>query len=222
MTNLPGFGIALLALAALGLAGLLVAWLIRYVGGGKGRAGSASGDTSSTSGALPGDSAEAAPRELLRVVCDDDGNTTVTVDGTSYARLRQIKDPVVGRAAVDGVQAVLLFAEDLLPSALKRSLRSKKEPAARAPEGNMTAAPVSADELAALTPRQLCDQIDELVRQRIKDKPDMAGRGIRIREGKRGGLVIFVDKQSFDSVDRVPDEAVRQLIQDAIKEWEQR
>ena len=219
MNGLPPYAIVLLALLALGMAVLLIVWLVRYVTGSGAR--QASGLESIP---VPAESnPDAAPpfdqEHVLCVSRKRDGGVAITVQGEPYNRLRDIKDPAVGRFAVEAVKGVLLFAEELLPSAVRRSLRPTRKPTrAMADEGVQALA----GEKAQASPRQLVDQIDELVQARLKDRPDLADRGIRLREGSGGGLVIFVGQERYESVDKVTDKGVQRLIREAIREWEGR
>jgi hypothetical protein len=221
MNGLPPFLIPLLTLLALAMAGLLIAWLIRYVGGGKSRR-QAEGSASLLAGSGPEISTDSGSEQDL-VLCVSrtrDAEVIITVRGQPYSRLRDIKDPAVGRLAVEAVKGVLLFAEDLLPASVRRSLRSAKQQAKSSAEVKSTTGP--AGEQAQLAPRQLVHEIDELVQERLRESPALADRGIRLREGTGGGLVIFVGNDHYESVEAVPDEEVRSVIEQAIEEWERR
>jgi hypothetical protein len=219
MNGLPPYAIVLLAVLALGMAVLLIVWLFRYVTGSQRQAAAEEGFSSSPA-STPDLASRLDQEHVLCVSRKADGGATVTVQGKPYDRLRDIKDPTVGRYAVDAVKGVLIFAEDLLPSTVRRSLRSSKSPMGDAGEGPAQAG--LAGEQAQVAPRQLVDQIDQLVQARLRDRPKLAELGIRLREGGGGGLVIFVGQQSYDSVDKVAHEEVRDLIREAIAEWESR
>jgi hypothetical protein len=64
------------------------------------------------------------------------------------------------------------------------------------------------------------EKIDDLVQERLQERPDMAGRHVRLAAGAGLGLRIYVDRRTFEAVDDIPDPEVRALIQDAIREWE--
>jgi hypothetical protein len=142
------------------------------------------------------------------------------VEGKPYDRLRDIKDPAVGRLAVEAVKGVLLFAEDLLPSSAKRSLRSGQKPAK--PSRQAVVATELGRQSVPPSPRQLVDEIDELVQARIRELPDLVEPGVRLRQDTAGGLVIFVGNDRYDSLDKIPDKKVQALIREAIQEWESR
>jgi len=62
-------------------------------------------------------------------------------------------------------------------------------------------------------------EIDDMVQQRLEERPDLARHRIRLTTGEVG-LSIQVDQQTFDTIDDVPDPQIKALIQDAIREWE--
>jgi hypothetical protein len=66
------------------------------------------------------------------------------------------------------------------------------------------------------------DQIEELLQNRLVNLPDYAGRSIHVQPSPLGGVRIEVDGQFFDGVGEVPDDEVRALIQDAVREWEEK
>jgi len=67
----------------------------------------------------------------------------------------------------------------------------------------------------------IASQIDEILQEQIGSGP-LAGKGVCLMEIEGRGLVVFVGRESYDSVDEVPDKKIRAAIQSAVKEWEQR
>ena len=115
MQELPPSLIAVLGLLAVGMAVLLVAWLVRYVGGSRDRSERSDADPSQPAASSPATPSVAgretraqSPQDhVLCVSRTDVGTASVTVQGKPYDRLRDIKDPAVGRLAVDAVKGVL-------------------------------------------------------------------------------------------------------------------
>jgi hypothetical protein len=70
-----------------------------------------------------------------------------------------------------------------------------------------------------LDPLNLADTIDQMVQQRLRERPDLAGRRIRMANGMDGGLRIYVDGEAFEAVGDITDFKVRELIRDTIREW---
>ena len=104
-------------------------------------------------------------------------------------------------------------------------------PAPASPQG---AVPVQADVSTPLqTPSKKPDpeknistlsivgQIDTVLQKRLMDTP-LAKSGIRLQESLRGGVEVYVGIQKYDSIDDVPDEAIKSLIRAAIAEWEEK
>jgi hypothetical protein len=71
-----------------------------------------------------------------------------------------------------------------------------------------------------LEPLNLVTDIDQIVQQRIQERPDLRERTVRLSSGREGELRIYVDAQVFEAVDDITDFRVRELIRDAIREWE--
>ncbi|MBL7062947.1 MAG: hypothetical protein ISS49_01905 [Anaerolineae bacterium] len=68
--------------------------------------------------------------------------------------------------------------------------------------------------------RTFVDEINDLVQQRLQERPALAEYRIRLTTGEDGGLCIHVGQQTFGAVGDVSDPEVRALIQDAIREWD--
>lgn len=71
-----------------------------------------------------------------------------------------------------------------------------------------------------LDPLNLTDNIDQMVQQKLRERPDLAGRRVRLANGRDGGLRIYVDDDVFEAVSDITDFKVREIIRDAIREWE--
>jgi hypothetical protein len=71
-----------------------------------------------------------------------------------------------------------------------------------------------------LDPLNLADEIDQMVQHRLRGRPDLADRHIRLASGLDGGLRIYVDDEVFEAVSDITDFRVRELIRDTIREWE--
>jgi hypothetical protein len=71
-----------------------------------------------------------------------------------------------------------------------------------------------------LDPLNLTDNIDRIVQQKLRERPDLAGRRVRLATGRDGELRIYVDSDVFEAVSDITDLTVREIIRDAIREWE--
>jgi hypothetical protein len=64
------------------------------------------------------------------------------------------------------------------------------------------------------------DQIEQVLQKHLADLPEYADRSIHVRPSPFGGVRIEVDGQFYEGVGDVPEDQVRALIQDAVREWE--
>jgi len=196
------------------------------------------------------DVAETDEQELLSVYRMDGGELAVFVQGLRYQHLREIRDPQLGKETITAIKRVLEFAEGWLPalrqepsapplaaptlsaaptapsvdevtflSQLRQADIFPQEPPptslfARRPRKSKTSKPP----LPMSTP---ADEIDKLVQERIKDRPDIPHGSLSVATAADGGLSIHVGLQTFTQVDSIPDPQVRAIIQDAIREWKE-
>jgi hypothetical protein len=70
-------------------------------------------------------------------------------------------------------------------------------------------------------PRTFVDEIEEIVQRRLPLIPALAGRGLHIRPGQAGKVLFLFDGQEYDNVDDIPNLTARQLVKDAIREWDE-
>lgn len=69
--------------------------------------------------------------------------------------------------------------------------------------------------------KSIAVQIDEILQERLLNSP-MEKRGIRLLEFPGKGMVVMVGLDQYEGVEDVPDDEIRQLIREAVKEWETR
>lgn len=65
----------------------------------------------------------------------------------------------------------------------------------------------------------IVEQIDAILQDLLADSP-FANRGIRLVEEPHHGVVVWVGLERYGSVEEVPDEGIRALIQEAVRRWE--
>ncbi len=227
------------ALVASAIAGGLLVWLIGYIsGGGKGALIGHERPPTAVVPAEPETPVPAGKQELLRVSRTEKGKLVVFVQGRRCHYLREVRDPQVGRETIEALKTVLAFAEGWLPTLRQESpqpapgkssvdeeaflekLRQSDLFPLDEPSGSLGrlrphASPLPLKPL--LTP---ADQINDLVQQRLGERPDLVKHNIRLTTGEDGGLRIHMGLQTFAAIDDVPDPEVRALIHDAIREWE--
>ena len=221
MGMLPAFFYLILALAALAVAGVLLVWIIRYAGSKDGRSRETRDPTTGSA------SASAGEPELLRVSRTGKGDIVIHVRGRRYRHLREITDPQVGRDTIEALKTVLAFAEGWLPASpptpvpppARKSSVDEEAFMERLRRANLFAAkgPSRPSSAGLVIP---AEAINELVQERLQERPELAAQPIRLSTEPDGRLRIDVGLQSFESVGDIPEPAVRSLIQDAIREWE--
>ena len=222
MGVLPALFYLFLALAALAMAGGLLVWVIRYVGSRE--SGESDGNPKSMTAKDPPPAGE---QELIRVSRTEKGKLAIFVQGQRYRHLREITDPQVGRETIEAIKAVMAFAEGWLPAS--RHVSPQPPPGASDADEEAFLERLRQTDLfstrglpkpTASEPLIPVEAINELVQQRLKERPNLADRHINMTTEADGRLRIYVGPRSFESVDEIPEPAVRALIQDAIREWE--
>jgi hypothetical protein len=81
----------------------------------------------------------------------------------------------------------------------------------------------------ALTPKlpdsdrtpSFVDEIEGIVQRRIPLIPALQGRGLHVRPGPGGSVCFSFEGHEYESLDDLPNLTARQLIEDAIQEWDQ-
>jgi hypothetical protein len=231
----PEFLLVVIALV-FALAGGLGVWLVRYV------AGRGKPKHAQSAAALSTEADELSPddgKELLRVSRTKAGELVVFVQGRHYHHLRGITDRKVGRETVEAINTVQAFTAGSLPTSQRMSPQpavtpgapqaEQKAPARRAKPSSpppLPEKPVARRGAPARKPGHLLDpltfveDIDELVKRRIQERPDMVERFVHLEASPSGGIRIYVDRQVFEGVGDVTDPQVRTIIQEAIREWE--
>lgn len=74
---------------------------------------------------------------------------------------------------------------------------------------------------AAEKPKSIVEQINDVLQESLKSHPALS-KGIRLTEDPRSGVVVWVGLEHYLGVDAVPDPQVKQILKEAVKEWERR
>jgi hypothetical protein len=69
------------------------------------------------------------------------------------------------------------------------------------------------------SPQSIVSQIDSILQLRIAGTA-LRDKGIKLQESPEGGVLVWVGLDKFQSVEEVPDEAIKSAIRAAIVEWE--
>ena len=84
-----------------------------------------------------------------------------------------------------------------------------------------SAAPGISSEDEPSAPTSMVGQIDAILQAHLAATP-LAGRGIRITESLKGGVIVMVGLDRYEAVGDVPDPQVQAAIKAAIAEWEKK
>ena len=67
----------------------------------------------------------------------------------------------------------------------------------------------------------MVSQIDEILQNRITTSP-YAKEGVRLIESETGSVLVYVGLKKFEGIASVPDPKIKALIQEAVREWEEK
>lgn len=70
-------------------------------------------------------------------------------------------------------------------------------------------------------PLNVVADIDAILQRRLQLMPALQERGLRVRSGPAGKVLFVFDGQEYQGVDEVPNLTARQLVKDAIREWDE-
>jgi hypothetical protein len=65
------------------------------------------------------------------------------------------------------------------------------------------------------------DEVNDILQKKLHGSP-LAGKGIHLMENHNKEIRFWVGLNSYNDVDEIPDEEVRQIIDDSVREWEER
>ena len=71
-----------------------------------------------------------------------------------------------------------------------------------------------------LPTESIVSQIDYILQEMLQDSP-LQGEGVRLMEKPGQGTVVMIGLEKFSDVDDVPNDAIREMIHAAVREWEQ-
>ena len=63
------------------------------------------------------------------------------------------------------------------------------------------------------------DEVNDILQKKLAGSP-MAGKGIHLMENHNSEIRFWVGLNSYNDVEEIPDAEVRQIIDEAVKEWE--
>lgn len=69
--------------------------------------------------------------------------------------------------------------------------------------------------------RTFVDDIEDIVQRRIRMVPALVERGLHVRPGPAGKVLFTFEGREYQRVDEIPNLTARELVQDAIREWDE-
>ena len=70
-------------------------------------------------------------------------------------------------------------------------------------------------------PRSFIDEIEEIIQRRISLIPALVGRGLYVQSGVGGEVLFVFEGKAYEYLENLPNLTARELIQDAIREWDE-
>ncbi len=89
----------------------------------------------------------------------------------------------------------------------------------RSPSPRPAPGETPAKRAAPRRPASMVEQINAILEKRLLERPELT-RGIRLAEGPGGAIKVYVGIDSYNGIDDVPGAEIRQLIREAVAEWE--
>jgi hypothetical protein len=185
-----------------------------------------------------------AEQELLRVAREPaTGQVSIYIAGKPYANFHDIQSPANEQAFMLAFRLLQAFSENAIvaaPEAGEAEAAPKTaEPPSAAPVV-YRAAELPPPELPSMQPFQqfrklrskqppatkfviksITEQIEDHLQDKIARTP-LARRGVHVRAEPQGNAIFLLEGKAYLAVDDVPDPEVRQVIRDAISEWEKK
>jgi len=94
-------------------------------------------------------------------------------------------------------------------------------PAPRQPAAPVVSAPVIPSKEAVAEPTTMVGQIDAILQAHLAGTP-LSSRKIRLIESLKGGVIVMIDKDRYESISDVPDAEILAAIRASVAEWEKK
>lgn len=69
--------------------------------------------------------------------------------------------------------------------------------------------------------KSIAEQVDEILQEKIEGT-HLESKAIRLMDLPNQGMVIFIGLDKYNDLDQVPDEEIRDLLQESVAEWEEK
>jgi len=210
----------ILPIAAFLIAGLLVAALWLWWGGGESPK-SATPEIGVSTPPPPtspeGDALEnlkdnlAEARGFQVLPSSQPDTVLIEVDGKTYTHIHEITDAAVKNQIRLQIQALHQFVGEA---------QEYKPPTTIAPAADVAPPPKKME--GPPPANTIAEQIEAVLQEHLLTLPHLHARSIHILNALDGGVQIKVDETYYESVNDVQDNEIRSLLQAAIQEWELR
>jgi hypothetical protein len=151
------------------------------------------------------------------------GGLVVELSGRRYFALSEMTDDTLRRRFIGIAESVAQFASGEAPTPAAPMMPIPVPAAPEPPRASAPATDESKKEPAQPEVlKSMSEEIEELLQYRLTITPELIHRSIHIRESHGGAIQVEVDGQYFDGVGDVPDEMIKNFLQDIIREWEAR
>jgi hypothetical protein len=184
-----------------------------------------------------------AVQEILRVVREPaSGQVIISIAGKPCTNFHDIHNAANEQAFMMAYRLLQAFSENAVaapPADEAQAALQPAEPPKPAPVA-YRAAELPPPEVPSMSPLQqfrklrskqppatkyviksITEQIEDHLQDKIARTP-LARRGVHVRSELQGNAVFLLDGKAYPSVDDVPDPEVRQVIREAISEWEKK
>jgi hypothetical protein len=249
MTNLDLAQLRLLFFLFAGMAVVILIGLIAYVVVASRRRKAEDAPASNAVVVAPAAELPEAMQVMSLVRDEAGGRLQVEIEGARYRRLADVEDPEVKRRIVTTAMELIQFTGVLgegisepAPIEKTRTWREDLREGSHIELQRARTAPPSAGsplqpppdvhdiearflsllaEMGQPSSRTFVDDIDDIVQRRLPLIPALAGRELHVRPGPGGKVRFSFEGQEYENVDDIPNLTARQLITDAIQEWDE-
>jgi hypothetical protein len=171
--------------------------------------------------------APALPPDAIVVWRDTaSGEWLVAIHGMPYRSLKDIHDDRAAGKILEALSGLQNFAGSI---PLVKPAGEKPQPVAGPSAAVTTVTPsptpphladIPSQPRHPAPPNSILDQIEKILQRNLMAYPELAPRKIHVGVAADGSLLVEVDRHEYHHADEVPDEQVRNLIKEAIREWE--
>lgn len=158
------------------------------------------------------------PADALLVMRDQaTGSWVVEINGMQYANLKDIHDDRAASKVLEAMVGLQQFA-GFTPTAAGQAQLTPAAIDQAAPAALSTT--TASQPTHPAPPNSMLDQIEKVLQRNLLKHPELGSRKIHVGAASDGSLLIEMDKQFYHGIEEVPEPAVRDLLRNAIQEWE--